>query len=108
MTENAEPYWLHLGRHAASGVGTTYTVARTNSTRWTGEGGACPTVHYASWEDLLKVLRNIKIPEATIEETGNKLKQENHYILQDIYLTNQQLKEMGFPDFHPIAVPGDS
>lgn len=72
-------------------------MSRTNDPR-SGFGGACPTVHYSSWEVLLTKLRHIRVREPIIKEAGEELHKRGHYILQDIRLTQQQLVDLEFPD----------
>ena len=70
--EDAKVYWLHLSSSGVPGTATTYTMSRTNDPR-RGLGGACPTVHYSSWEVLLTKLRNINVREPIIKEAGEEL-----------------------------------
>lgn len=95
--DDAEVYWLHLSSSRVPGTATTYTMSRTNEPR-SFVGGACPTVHYSSWEVLLAKLRHINVQEPIIKEAGEELHGSGHYIIRDIRLTHQQLVDLEFPD----------
>lgn len=95
--EHAKVYWLHLNSSRVPGTPTTYSISRANDPS-SGLGGACPTVHYPSWEVLLAKLQRINVRQSIIKEAGEELHKSGYYLLQDIRLTHQQLADLEFPD----------
>lgn len=92
----AKRFWLHLNCSAKPGTSTTYTVGFSPEPSGEGDfGGGYPTVHYTSWEVLLAALRQIRIPERTIDEAARELKSSGYYLIQDVSLTQEQLIDLG-------------
>src|SRR5438132_604414 len=94
--DDTKKYWLHLNRSHFPGTSVTYALGCAPEPR-PGFGGAFPTARYTSWEVLLHKLRLINIPDRTVAEAGQELTNAGYYLIQDVSLTLQQLRDLELP-----------
>jgi hypothetical protein len=93
-------YWFHIleSKSPQPGAPSTYMLFRSIAPDRNMTGGAMPTVHHPSWEHLAAGLSSVGIHEEALRETKTALDRTGSHIIQEVILSDEQLKLLGYED----------
>jgi hypothetical protein len=93
-------YWFHLveSKSPRPDMRSTYVLSRADAPTRNGEGGATPTVHYPSWEQLARKLSRVGIDGGVLQDAKDNLDSKGSHTIQDVVLSDDQVEQLGFVD----------
>jgi hypothetical protein len=93
-------YWLHIVeiKSPQSDVPSTYLLSQASQSERNFAGGAVPTVHYSSWEQLGKKLSGVGIDGAVLQDTKENLDANGSHTISNVILSDVQVEWLGFVD----------
>jgi hypothetical protein len=93
-------YWLHIVeiKSPQSDIPSTYLLSQASAPDRNFAGGAMPTVHYSSWEQLGKKLSGVGIDGGVLQDTKENLDSKGSHTISNVILSDEQLKQLGFVD----------
>jgi hypothetical protein len=91
-------YWLHIleSKSPARDVPSTYTVALAPAPHYNGQGGAMPTVHHPSWEQIAARLSDFGVHREVLNEAKAELDEKGGSTITAVTLTDSQVEQLGF------------
>ncbi|HVP51436.1 MAG TPA: hypothetical protein VMT05_04965 [Terriglobales bacterium] len=95
-----QTYWLHIieSKSPDHTFPSTYMLARANAPLRNFKGGAMPTVHHPSWENLRSRLAECLVGNEELEKAKQNLDQKGSHTLTQVRLDDQQVRGLGFND----------
>jgi len=93
-------YWLHIveSKSPLSGMPSTYMLARADAPGRNVTGGAMPTVHFPSWEQLSTRLSHLGVDGGVLRDAKAALDLTGSHAIPEVILSDDQLRWLGYQD----------
>ena len=91
-------YWLHIieSKSPAQDLPSTYTASLAPAPHRHYEGGAMPTVHHPSWEQIAARLSGFGVHKDVITKAQKELDANGSTTIQEVVLSDSQVEQLGF------------